>query len=70
MIQNLGFFLVHYKFAKSWEEAAALCERGSVQVDGVVVSDIFYVPKGGSSLNTLETLYTVQLPVPRQYEVL
>lgn len=62
MDRSLGFWLVQYEFAKTEEEAERLCERGSVRLDGQVVSNVHLVPPTGSALSTLENAYTVRIP--------
>ena len=70
MYGELGFWLIRYEFAHSEDEAERLCERGSVRVDGKVVSNVHYVPQEGSSLSTLENAYTIQIPMRKEYEIL
>ena len=70
MHDELGFWLIRYEFARSEDEAERLCERGSVRVDGKVVSNVHYIPQEGSSLSTLENAYTIQIPMRKQYETL
>ncbi len=61
---NIVNWLLTLGFAKNIMEAENFCSRGSVRVDGKVVSDIRYIPAAGSAISTLEHPYTVCIPEP------
>jgi ribosomal protein S4 len=59
---ELGTYLVHYGFARDYDEAERMVERGSIRIDGKTVSNVHFIPEGGSTLSSLENAYTVLIP--------
>ncbi len=62
---DLASTLVRYNFAHTEEDAQRLCERGSVRLNGRIVSNSQVIPECGSTLTTLEPdAYTVWINNP------
>lgn len=59
---DIAFWLVRFNFVKDIDEAERLCERGSVRVNGKIISNAHFSPEGGSSLSSLEHDYTLRIP--------
>ncbi len=63
-MKELKSWLVYFDFARSLDEAERLCERGSIRVDGSVVSNSNFIPPIGSCVGSLENPYTFCIPEP------